>query len=172
VDEATILNNHGGQKMPRRRLAVYTLVLAVASVGSLTAHHSLANHDTATPVRVKGTVVQFQPINPHSFIFLEETGASGTRQRWAVEGPAALQLARRGVAPDVLKSGDIIEVCGYVPKERTIWQIASTSPDAVSLAGRLITAELLVMPDGREQSWGDYGFHRCFAPGYKDQHSH
>ena len=158
--------------MPRRRLAVYTLALAVASVGPLAAHHSLANHDTATPVRVKGTVVQFQTINPHIFIFLEETGASGTRQRWAVEGPAALQLARRGVAPDVLKSGDIIEVCGYVPKERTIWQIASTSPDAVSLAGRLITAELLVMPDGREQSWGDYGFHRCFAPGYKDQHSH
>ena len=157
--------------MPRRRLAVYTLVLTVASVGSLTAHHSLGNHDTATPVRVKGTVVQFQRINPHSFIFLEDAGASGTRQRWAVEGPAALQLARRGVAPDALKSGDVIEVCGYVPKERTIWQIASASPDAVSLAGRLITAELLVMPDGREQSWGDYGVHRCFAPGYKDQHS-
>jgi hypothetical protein len=159
-------------KMPQRRLAVCTLVLAVASVGSLTAHHSLANHDTATPVRVKGTVVQFQRINPHSFISLEETDASGIRRRWAVEGPAALQLARRGVAPDVLKSGDVIEVCGYVPKERTIRQIASTSPDAVSLAGRLITAELLVMPDGREQRWGDYGFHRCFAPGYKDSHSH
>ena len=52
-----------------------------------------------------------------------------------------------------------------------MWQIASASPDAVSRAGRLITAELLVMPDGREQSWGDYGFHRCFAHGYKDQHS-
>ena len=158
--------------MRRRRLAVYTLVLAVASTGSLTAHHSLANHDTATPVRVKGTVVQFERINPHSFIFLEETDASGTRRRWAVEGPSALQLARRSVAPDILKSGDVIEVCGYVTKERTIWQIASASPDAVSLAGRLITAELLVMPDGREQSWGDYRFHRCFAPGYKDQHSH
>jgi DNA/RNA endonuclease YhcR with UshA esterase domain len=159
-------------EMPRRRLAVYTLALAVASVGPLAAHHSLANHDTATPVRVKGTVVQFQRINPHSFIFLEETDASGTPRRWAVEGPSALQLARRDVAPDVLKSGDVIEVCGYVTKERTIWQIASPSPEAVSLSGRLITAELLVMPDGREQSWGDYGVHRCFEPGYKDQHSH
>jgi hypothetical protein len=58
-----------------------------------------------------------------------------------------------------------------VPKERTIWQIAGAAPEAVSLAGRLITAELLVMPDGREQRWGDYGVHRCFAPGYRDQHS-
>jgi len=144
--------------MPQRTLAVCTWVLAVASVGSLTAHHSLANHDTATPVRVKGTVIEFQPINPHSLISLEETDASGTRRRWAVEGPAALQLARRGVAPDILKSGDVIEVCGYVAKGQN--------------TGRLITAELLVMPDGREQSWGDYGFHRCFAPGYKDQHAH
>ena len=154
-----------------RMIAVHMVVLAVASTGSLAAHHSLANHDTTTPVRVKGTVVQIHRINPHSFIFLEQTGADGVRQRWAVEGPAAVQLNRRNVPSDFLKPGDVIEVCGYVPKEKTVWQIASASPDAVSGAGRLITAELLVMPDGREQSWGDYGFHRCFAQGYKDQHS-
>lgn len=154
-----------------RMMAVLMVVLAVASTGSLTAHHSLANHDTTTPVRVKGTVVQIHRINPHSFIFLEQTDADGVRQRWAVEGPAAFQLNRRGVPSDFLKPGDVIEVCGYLPKEKTVWQIASASPDAVSRAGRLITAELLVMPDGREQSWGDYGFHRCFADGYKDQHS-
>ena len=155
----------------RRMTTVCAMVLAVASAGSLTAHHSLANHDTMTPIRVKGTVIQVHRINPHSFIFLEQTDADGVRQRWAVEGPAGFQLTRRGVAPDVLKPGDVIEVCGYVPKERTIWQIASTAAEVVSLAGRLITAELLVMPDGREQSWGDYGFHRCFGPGYRDQHS-
>ena len=154
-----------------RMIAVHMVVLAVASTGSLAAHHSLANHDTTTPVRVKGTVVQIHRINPHSFIFLEQTGADGARQHWAVEGPAAFQLNRRGVLSDFLKPGDVIEVCGYVPKEKTVWQIASDSPDAVSRAGRLITAELLVMPDGREQSWGDYGFHRCFAHGYNDQHS-
>jgi len=152
-------------------MAMSVTILAVASPGSLMAHHSLANHDTKTPVRVKGTVVEFHRINPHSIIFLEQIETDGTRQRWAVEGPAGFQLARRGVPPDMLKPGDVIEVCGYVPKEKTIWQIAATVPEDVSLAGRLITAELLVMPDSREQSWGDYGFHQCFAPGYKDQHS-
>lgn len=154
-----------------RVMAMYVAILAVASPGSLMAHHSLANHDTKTPVRVKGTVVQVHWINPHSIIVLEQMDADGTRQRWAVEGPSGFQLTRRGVAADVLKPGDVIEVCGYLPKEKTIWQIAGTDPEAVSVAGRLITAELLVMPDGREQSWGDYGFHQCFAPGYKDQHS-
>ena len=155
----------------RRLMAMYVAILAVASPGSLMAHHSLANHDTKTPVRVKGTVVEVHRINPHSIIFLEQIETDGTRQRWAVEGPAGFQLARRGVSPDFLKPGDVIEVCGYVPKDKTVWQIAATAPEAVSLSGRLITAELLVMPDGREQSWGDYGFHQCFAPGYKDQHS-
>jgi hypothetical protein len=150
-------------------LAAFVLLL---SAGSVMAHHSLANHDTTTAVRVKGTVLQVHRINPHSFIFLEQPlNADGARQRWAVEGPSAVQLARRGQAQDIPKPGDVIEVCGYVPKERTMWQIASTDSQAVNLAGRLITAELLVMPDGREQSWGDYGFHKCFAPGYQDQHS-
>ena len=31
-----------------RMMAVHLVVLAVASAGSLTAHHSLANHDTTT----------------------------------------------------------------------------------------------------------------------------
>ena len=134
------------------------------------AHHSILNHDP-TPVRVKGTVVQIHRINPHSFVFLEQTGADGSRQRWAVEGPSSLQLARKNIAEDFLKPGEVIEVCGYTLKEKTMWQIASADPSAVSLAGRLITAELLVMPDGRIESWGDYGLHHCFPPGYRDKHS-
>lgn len=52
-----------------------------------------------------------------------------------------------------------------------MWQIANPDPTATSISGRLINAETLVMPDGHEQSWGDYGVHKCFAPGYEDQHS-
>ena len=143
----------------------------LAPTGSPLAHHSLANFDTTTPVRVKGTVEQYHPINPHTILNLDESRADGTTRRWAVEGPSNLQLTRRGLAKEVLKPGDVVEVCGYLPKEAVVWQIASTDPNATSMAGRLINAETLVMPDGREQSWGDYGAHHCFAPGYRDQHS-
>ena len=147
-----------------------TVLGLLVAAGSLKAHHSILNHDP-TPVRVKGTVVQIHRINPHSFVFVDQIGTDGTRQRWAVEGPSSLQLSRKNVAPDFLRAGDVIEVCGYVLRERTMWQIASADPNAASLAGRLITAELLVMPDGRVESWGDYGLHHCFPPGYRDQHS-
>ena len=119
----------------------------------------------------KGAVVRFHRINPHSFIYLDETGTNGVRRRWAVEGPSSLQLDRRDFAQDALKPGDVVEVCGYLSREAVTWQIASPDPSAVSLAGRLINAESLIMADGREQSWGDYGVHKCFSPGYRDVHS-
>jgi hypothetical protein len=115
-------------------------------------------------------VVQVHLINPHSIVYIEEARADGQIRRWAVEGPSALQLRRQQLVT-VLKPGDAIEVCGYVPKEALMWQVTSGDPQAASLSGRLITAELLVLQDGKERSWGDYGLHHCFAPGYRDQHS-
>jgi hypothetical protein len=157
--------------MKNRITGLLAVLCALVPAGSLLAHHSLVNFDTMTAVRVKGAVVEFHQINPHSFIFLEEKGANGEIHRWAVEGPAIRQLNRSGFGKDFLKPGDVIEVCGYLPKERIVWQIASTNPNARSTSGRLLNAEVLVMPDGQEHSWGDYGSHRCFAPGYKDHHS-
>ena len=144
---------------------------ALASAGLLPAHHSLGNYDTTKAVRVKGTIVEFHQINPHSMIFLDEKGTDGQTHRWAIEGPSIFQLNRSGFAKDVLKPGDVVEVCGYLPKEAIIWQLASPDAKSGSIAGRLINAEVLVMPDGKQQSWGDYGFHKCFAPGFTDQHS-
>jgi len=146
------------------------LLAALVPAASLLAHHSLTSFDTTKPVRVKGTVVQFHRINPHSFIVLDQSGLEEKR-RWSVEGPSALQLDRRAIGADALKPGDVVEVCGYLPKENVIWQIANPDPAGASLSGRLLNAELLVMPDGREQSWGDYGVHLCFPPGHRDQHS-
>ena len=143
----------------------------LVSAGSLAAHHSLTNYDTSTAVRVKGAVVQFQQINPHSFLFVEGVGPDGQARRWAIEGPSVLQLNRRSYGQEALKPGSMVEVCGYLPKETITWQITSPDPGAVSLAGRLINAEVLTMPDGKQQSWGDYGVHKCFAAGFTDQHT-
>jgi hypothetical protein len=155
----------------RRHVAWFAILVAFVSTGSARAHHSLANYDTTQAVRIKGTVVEFHRINPHSIVFLEQKLTDGPIRRWAVEGPSGFQLNRKGFPKDGLKPGDVVEVCGYAPKETIMWQIASPEAGAVSLAGRLINGETMVMPDGHEQSWGDYGVHKCFAAEYKDQHS-
>lgn len=147
------------------------VVAALMSAESLLAHHSLASFDTEKPVRVKGAIVEVHQINPHSIIYVQETDADGKTRRWAVEGPSIVQIQRRGLPKNVLIPGLVIEVCGYLPKEATVWQIANPNPGAVSLAGRLLNAEMLVLPDGKIQSWGDYGVHKCFPPDYRDAHS-
>jgi hypothetical protein len=146
-------------------------VLVALVPAGLMAHHSLGNYDTTKAVRIKGTIVELRPLNPHSFIFLEEKIAEGQIRRWAIEGPATRQLSLRGSLADALKPGVVIEVCGYLPKEPITWQIAGPDPNAVSIAGRLINGELLVMPDGKQESFGDYGVHKCFAAGFTDQHT-
>ena len=155
------------RRMTKGWLAV---LVTLVSAGSLLAHHSLGNFDTTKAVRVKGTIVQFNLINPHSILFLEEKVQDANPRRWAVEGPSVILLSRSGFTKDSLKVGDVVEICGYLPKENTIWQ--SPMPEyATSIAGKLINGESMVMPDGKQRDWGDYGFHKCFEAGYTDQHS-
>jgi len=135
----------------------------LASASSLAAHHSLSQFDTTRGVTVKGTVVLFDRVNPHSFLFIDEKGKEGELHRWAVEGPNLSQLTRMGIEKDALKAGDVIEACGYLLKE------GAQTPKSMSRP--FLTAELLVMPDGRKQTWLDYGYHKCLGPDYKDMHS-
>lgn len=166
------------KKMIAGSIAAIAL-LAFFPAGSLVAHHSLAQFDTTTAVKVKGTIVLVQRVNPHSFIFLDQTGKDGKRERWAIEGPGILQLTRMGIETDTLKVGDVLEACGFVPKEGVEPQrsmvmspvsenLKQTAPK--NMSGRLLTAEMLVMPDGKTQRWSDYGQHLCLGPDYRDMH--
>ena len=154
-----------GRRAEILRALTLLLPLTLCSVASASAHHSLAEFDTTTAVRVKGRIVQINYINPHSIIFVEGPDADGVMRRWAAEGPGVFQLTRRGFDRNQLKVGDVVEICGYLPKERTTWQMARPDGGA-SLAGRLIEAENMVFPDGSVRPWGDYHIHKCFPPGY------
>lgn len=145
-------------------LARWAAVLALAWTGSLAAHHSLANFDTTTPVWVKGTIVVFERVNPHSLIFLDEKKADGTIQRWAVDGPGPVQLERMSVQKNFLKVGDVIEVCGFTLKdahasERTLPPpVSAANAYSTEMKGRVMNGHLLVMPDGQKKVWSNYGF--------------
>ena len=136
-----------------------TMWVAAVSVlawpGASTAHHSLVRFDTATPVWVKGRVARFDLVNPHVRFYLDETKENGQTQQWIVEGPPSNNIARMRIGPDFLKTGDVIEVCGFTLKEE---------PNVSS--GRVLSGHLLVMPAGKRQYWSDYGvLYKCLNPG-------
>lgn len=164
----------------KKTMATVVAALVLASAGSLLAHHSLANFDTTKGINVRGTIVFFQQVNPHSFLYIDETDKNGHVHRWAIEGPAVSGLNRMGITATTLKAGDIIEACGYitkegVPSERT----ANSEPISESLkdkspksvTGQVLTAEWLKTPDGTKRSWSDYGHHKCFPADYQDIHT-
>jgi len=162
----------------KKMMAGWAVAVMLASAVSLVAHHSLAQFDTTTGVTVKGTVVVFELVNPHSFIFIDEKAKDGQIHRWAIEGPGVNQLTRLGVERLTLKAGDVIEACGYVMKEGLASQRTTPEPISLSLrdktpkgvSGEILTGETLVMPDGKKQVWSDYGHHKCLGTDYQDFH--
>ena len=139
-------------------------IAALGCVSSLRAHHSISMIDTSTPIWVKGTVVRYEIVNPHTMIELDERMGDGQVKRWSVEGPILSRIQRMGVDENFLKDGDVIEVCGFAPKAEVLARRTSIEPDGVSAP--FVHGHMLVMPDGEMSPWGPYGkLENCVRPG-------
>ena len=94
------------------------LLLSVAAV-QVAAHHSFAaEFDAKRPVKLRGTVVKMEWINPHSWIHMDvKDPQSGKVERWMVEGGAPNALLRRGWNKKSLTEGTEILVEGFQAKD-------------------------------------------------------
>src|ERR1700730_3466914 len=95
--------------------ASLTLLLGILLVSTpLLAHHGEANYDTTTVVSVKGTVTEFQFINPHVQIFLDVKNDKGDIEKWTCEARSPAMLVRNGDwDKNTLKPGDTITAIGF-----------------------------------------------------------
>src|SRR5580692_8471421 len=83
----------------------------------LFAHHGEANYDTDKVVSVKGTVSDFEFINPHTLITVDVKNDKGEIEKWACEARSPGMLVRvGGWDKTTLKAGDVITVFGYRAK--------------------------------------------------------
>jgi len=80
----------------------------------LTAHHGEVNYDTEKAVSVKGTVTDFQFINPHVQIFMDVKNDKGEIEKWSCEARSPIMLVRvGGWDKNTLKPGDVITATGF-----------------------------------------------------------
>jgi hypothetical protein len=99
-----------------------TLTIPALAVGFLTisvplfAHHGTASYDTSKTVTVKGTVTDFQFINPHVLLYLDVKDDKGNVQKWQGELTSPNHLERAGWTRTSLKLGDQITISGYPAK--------------------------------------------------------
>ncbi len=94
----------------RLRLIGGAVLAALLCCTPLLAHHSFAAFDMGKTITVSGVVKEFQWLNPHSWIQMVVTDASGNAVEWSIEMSAPSSLVRQGWKPKTLKPGDQITV--------------------------------------------------------------
>jgi hypothetical protein len=80
------------------------------------AHHGVANYDMTKVVTVKGTVMDFQFINPHTLILFDVKNDKGVIEHWQAEATSPNHLVRAGWSKDIVKAGDQITISGFRAK--------------------------------------------------------
>ena len=91
---------------------------SIAAVAPLQAHHAFAaEFDDKKPLKLHGTVVKWELINPHSWIRLDVKNSDGTVTQWMVEGGSPNALFRNGFTKDSLPPGTEIIVEGFQAKD-------------------------------------------------------
>lgn len=135
------------------------VLAALACAGSLQAHHSDSMYDQ-TPVWVKGTVVGFENVDPHTITTLEQRSEDGHVRRWSVEGPGRFQLDV-GTKIPVPKFGEDVEFCAFPYKSAAelsrIFPGADFSWRSSPEADYRLWGHLMVAPDGEKRLWNLHG---------------
>ena len=141
----------------KKFVSVALVFAALLTAGSLFAHHAFAPMFNGEKiVHVKGIVMRFDWVNPHSFIIVDVKGADGKTEQWELEGPAPNQLVRRGYTVTSVKPGDAVEACGYALRDTSL----KIDPNSGALR-HIMNVELLTLTDGGTRVWQDYGQRKC-----------
>ena len=101
----------------RMACALTAVFMFLLTCGPMCAHHGSSNYDMSKSVSVKGTVTQFNFINPHSAIRLDAQDDKGNVEPWLVEADSPNNLARAGWTRDSLKPGDRVTIVGNQLKD-------------------------------------------------------
>ena len=99
----------------KSKLAVLALIL-LSVAGAVSAHHGNASYDMTKSVTIKGTVTEFQFVNPHVLIYMDVKDASGNVTNWAGELTSPNRLVRLGWTKSTLKVGDEVSLSGAISK--------------------------------------------------------
>ena len=98
------------------------VILALVAAIPVLAHHSFsAEYDNTKVLVLKGKMVGFEWVNPHSWIHVEVTNPDGTKTIWKGETPPVNVLYRNGWTKPMVEAmvakGEIVTLRGQAAKD-------------------------------------------------------
>ena len=125
----------------RTRLMMAAAICVLAAI-PLLAHHSFsAEYDSQKVVVLTGKMIQFDWLNPHSWIYVEVTNPDGSKSIWKGETPPVNLLYRNGwtkpMVEDMVKKGEVVTLRGPAAKDgsRHLFSQSLTRQDGVTVLG-------------------------------------
>jgi hypothetical protein len=106
----------------RTKLVIAVAALALLATVPLFAHHSFSSeYDGTKRLTLTGKMVNFEWVNPHSWIHVEVTNPDGTKTIWKGETPPVNLLYRNGwtkpMVEEMVTKGEIVELSGIAAKD-------------------------------------------------------
>jgi len=84
----------------------------------LFAHHAFAaEFDTNKPVKLRGTVVKIEMVNPHAWFHVAVKNDDGTTTEWMIEGGSPNALVRHGFTKASIPIGTEVVFEGFQAKD-------------------------------------------------------
>jgi hypothetical protein len=106
----------------QRKLAIGIAGLSLMLLATVPvwAHHAFAaEFDVNKPLQLKGKLLKWDMVNPHSWFHVDVTGTDGKVTRWMVEGGSPNQLIRMGVTKNTIPIGTDLVIDAYQAKDGT-----------------------------------------------------
>jgi hypothetical protein len=106
--------------MRKALLATVAGISVLLAAAPSNAHHSFAaEYDATKPITLKGTIVRFDFVNPHAWLYITVKEADGKETRWNIEMSSPNALIRRGVNKTSVPIGSEVTVVGYRARDNS-----------------------------------------------------
>lgn len=102
--------------MKTRFFATILLSGLLMAASPLLAHHGQSALDLNKKVTLKGTITNFEWVNPHAHFSFDVKDENGKVQNWTIELSTPLMLQRLGWSKTVLKLGDTVTATFFPAK--------------------------------------------------------